>query len=66
MPDDTQDTIPEDTVEHDGSGYAAYDVTLQRFVGGVHRGPKAKAEAGRSDAAKAAKDDDHQVEVRRV
>lgn len=54
---------PEDTR---GDGFAAYDVTLQRFVGGVHRGSKAKADAGKSDEHKAAKDAGHQVEVRQV
>jgi hypothetical protein len=54
---------PQDTR---GDAYAAYDVTLQRFVGGVHRGPKGKAEAGKSDAHRDAKDAGHQVEVRQV
>lgn len=54
---------PEDTR---GEGYAAYDLTLQRFVGGVHRGAKAKADAGKSADHKAAKDAGHRVEVRQV
>lgn len=52
--------------EDDHAGYAAYDKDLARFVGGVHRGKDAKAEAGKSDDAKDAKDAGHQVEVRQV
>lgn len=57
-----QTTTPDETP----AAFAAYDVTLRRFVGGVHRGDKARDTAGKSDAAKAAKADDHQVEIRRV
>lgn len=61
------DTTSTDTSDTDAGGrFAAYDTTLQRFVGGVHRGKSARADAGKSDEAKAAKADGHQVEVRQV
>lgn len=45
------------------TGYAAYDNTLLKFIGGRH---STKAAVGRQDAVKAAKDADHDVEVREV
>lgn len=50
----------------DTGAFAAYDKTLERFVGGVHRGDKAKTTARNSPQAKAAKDAGHTVEVRQV
>lgn len=46
--------------------FAAYDKTLQRFVGGVHRGDKARDAAGKSPEAEAARKDGHRVEIRQV
>jgi hypothetical protein len=59
---------PEDDAATDveGGAFAAYDTTLQRFVGPVHRGKSAKANAGKSPQAKAAKDAGHGLEVRGV
>lgn len=62
---DPQDQ-PISELETESGGFAAYDKTLERFVGGVHRGTGAKRAAGSSRQAKAARDQDHDVEVRAV
>lgn len=46
-----------------GGRHAVYDVTLQRYVGGVHP-DKASADKARRELAKA--DDSHELESRRV
>jgi hypothetical protein len=71
MTDDTN-TPPADPPEAspldpgDATGHAAYDTTLQRFVGPVYRGKSGKSDAGKSPQVKAAKDAGHTVEVREV
>lgn len=52
----------------DGPGtgrYAAYDTTLQRFVGGVHS-TQAKAKAAGAKSAKASGTEADAIEVREV
>lgn len=48
------------------SGFAAFNVTLARFIGGVHRGEDARQAAEDSRQVKAARDAGHEVEVRPV
>jgi hypothetical protein len=57
---------PAKPLQGEASGFAAFNKTLGVFVGGVHRGDSARADAGRSRQAKAAKDAGHDVEVRPV
>lgn len=64
MADDKAQPISE--LGGDSSGFAAFDVTLGHFVGGVHRGDGAKKAAGESRQAKAARDAGRKVEVRPV
>lgn len=74
MPDETPNTPPADQPPADskppkateptkGKRYAAYDATLLRFVGPV---VESKADAGKSEQAKAAKDAGHNIEIREV
>lgn len=66
MTDPNPPVQPLEDDQSDTGAFAAYNTTLERFVGPVARGKGAKRAAGASPQAKAAKDAGHDVEVRAV
>lgn len=59
----TEPQAPKDVPAKDSTGVSVYDVTLQRFVGPVHRGSSAASDA---QAFADAREDGHEYVTRKV